>query len=141
MPVSLVGPLMCSPRDKGVGRGMHVNTFRYTLIGMHNKCIYVYIYVAMYVYTLLYVCIHARIAQEQLQHLRFTQYIQEERMGSFCDKYFHYVPVIACAFRDLSIKNKKGPFRFNGQAQSTDDRNVFALVYVKAMTDSGKGLC
>lgn len=61
-------------------------------------------------------------------------------MTNICDKYFPYFLVIACAFRYLSIKNKKGSFRFNGQALSTDDRNIFALIYVKAMTDSGKSL-
>lgn len=62
-------------------------------------------------------------------------------MGNFCDKYFHYFLVIACAFRYLSIKNKKGSLRFNGQAQSTDNRHIFALIYVKAMSDSDKSLC
>lgn len=38
----------------------------------------------------------------------------------------------------LSVKNKKGSFRFNGQTLSTDDRKIFALICVKGMTDAGK---
>lgn len=36
--VSLVGPLLCSLQDKGVGRCMCANTFMHTLICKH-KCI------------------------------------------------------------------------------------------------------
>lgn len=38
----------------------------------------------------------------------------------------------------LSVKNKKGSFRFNGQTLSTDDRKILALICVKGMTDAGK---
>ena len=62
-------------------------------------------------------------------------------MGSIYDNSFPYFLIIACAYRYLSIKNKKGSFGFNGQALSTDDRNISALFYVKAMTDSDKSLC
>lgn len=38
------------------------------------------------------------------------------------------------------MKNQAGSFPFNGQAQSSGDRNVFALIYVKALTDSAQNL-
>lgn len=57
-------------------------------------------------------------------------------MEIICDKYFPYFPAIVCAFRDLPNKRKKGSFRFIGQALSTDGTNVFALIYVQAMTNS-----
>lgn len=62
------------------------------------------------------------------------------RMGNSCDKYFHYSLVIVHACSYLSMKNQTCLFPFNGQAQSRGDRNIFALIYVKALTDSAQNL-
>lgn len=62
------------------------------------------------------------------------------RMGNSCNKYFHYslVTVHACSY--WSMKNQAGSFPLNGQAQSTGDRNLFALIYIKALTDRAQNL-